>query len=77
MPRVLMSIHLRELRTSVHDITTVLLWVVPSLPPLFVNPQQYVRLQVTAFTLNEPESDEATALTSSESKSNLNARSNY
>jgi len=72
-----MSIHLRELRASVHDITTVLLWVFPSLPPLFVTPQQHDRLQVTAFILNEPETDEATALTSSESKSNLNAKSNY
>lgn len=72
-----MSIHLRELRNAVHDITTVFLWIVPSLPPLFVTPQQYVRLQVTAFILKEPESDEATALTSSESKSNLNAKSNY
>jgi hypothetical protein len=72
-----MSIHLRELRISVHDIATVLLWIFPSLPPLFVTHQQYVRLQVTAFILNEAESDEATALTSSESKSNLNAKSNY
>jgi hypothetical protein len=72
-----MPIHLRELRASVHDITTALLSVVPLLPPLFMSPHDYAHLHVTAFVLYEPDSDDARALISSESKSNLNAKSNY